>query len=153
MLQIDALTSILIHFMKLAFCSCSCNSYYILIMIIFMQKCTIININCQHNAYLESIKMSIIGRKLGKCQKHNEQILEHNILNLSRSIITCGSYVYKCLTHAIYRYLIEYAYPPSSSEIHVLSCMHGIYDLQSISTCLKRVYRHMQLHSEHVQFL
>ena len=23
-------------------------------MIIFMQKCTIININCQHNAYLEN---------------------------------------------------------------------------------------------------
>ena len=35
----------------------------------FYAKCTIININCQHNAYLESIKMSIIGKKLGKCQK------------------------------------------------------------------------------------
>ena len=25
--------------------------------------------NCQHYVYLESIKMSKIGRKLGKCQK------------------------------------------------------------------------------------
>ena len=36
--------------------------------------------NCQHNAYLESIKTSIIGRKLGNAKKHNRQILEHNRL-------------------------------------------------------------------------
>ena len=32
---------------------------------IYATKC----MNCQHNACLESIKTSIIGRKLGKCQK------------------------------------------------------------------------------------
>ena len=39
-----------------------------------------ININYQHNAYLESIKISIIGRNWGNAKKHNEQILEHNRL-------------------------------------------------------------------------
>ena len=35
--------------------------------------------NLQHNLYSGSIKMSIIGKKFGKCYtKHNEQILEHN---------------------------------------------------------------------------
>ena len=51
----------------------------------FMQKYTIININCQHNRYLESIKMSIIGRKLAK--KHNEQIMKHNRLNPRRDVV------------------------------------------------------------------
>ena len=45
--------------------------------------------NCQHNAYLESIKTSIIGKKLGKCQKHNRQILEHNRLRPN-------AYAYRC---------------------------------------------------------
>ena len=45
----------------------------------FLQKYTITNINCQHNAYLESIKTSIICRKLGKRQKHNKQILKLNL--------------------------------------------------------------------------
>ena len=30
--------------------------------------------------------MSIIGRKLGKFQKHNEQILEHNRLKASQAL-------------------------------------------------------------------
>ena len=33
---------------------------------------------CQHNTYLESVKMSIISRKLGNAKKHNRLILEHN---------------------------------------------------------------------------
>ena len=41
----------------------------------------------KHNAYLESIKMNIIGWKLGKCQKHNEQILEHNRLKLNANLL------------------------------------------------------------------
>ena len=40
--------------------SCSFNSHFIPVMIIFMQKHAIICINSQHNAYLESTKMSII---------------------------------------------------------------------------------------------
>ena len=80
MLQIDALTSILIRFhFAVALVT---RIIYIPIMIIFIQKCIIININCQHNAYLESIKMSIVGRKLGNAKKHNEQILEHNRVKL-----------------------------------------------------------------------
>ena len=35
------------------------------------------DINCQHNAYLE---ISTIGIKLEKYQKHNKQILEHKRL-------------------------------------------------------------------------
>ena len=35
----------------------------------FLQNYTIKNIKCQHNPYLESIKTSIIGGKLGKFQK------------------------------------------------------------------------------------
>ena len=46
-------------------------------MIILMKKYLLKNINSPQNAYLESIKTSIMGKKLGKCQKHNRQILEH----------------------------------------------------------------------------
>ena len=35
----------------------------------FLQNYTIKSMKCQHNPYLESIKTSIIGRKLGKFQK------------------------------------------------------------------------------------
>ena len=35
----------------------------------FLQNYTIKGMKCQHNPYLESIKTSIIGRKLGKFQK------------------------------------------------------------------------------------
>ena len=66
--------------MKLLYYSYSYNSHFIPIMIIFMQKCTIINIYCQHNAYLESIKTSIIDRNWGNAKKDNEQIMEHNRL-------------------------------------------------------------------------
>ena len=45
--------------------------------------------NCQHNAYLESIQTSIIGRKLGKCQKDNRQILEHNRLRPICDLYEC----------------------------------------------------------------
>ena len=67
--------------MKLLYYSCLCNSHCIPI-VSFMQKCTIIIINCLHNnAYLESIKTSIIDRKLGQIpKKHNKQIMEHNRL-------------------------------------------------------------------------
>ena len=68
MLQTGVLTSILIIFW----------SFYIAVALVaqfysyhdhFMQEYTIININCQHNVYIGSIKMNVIGRKLGKCQK------------------------------------------------------------------------------------
>ena len=39
---------------------------------------------------------------------------------------------------------------PSSSKIYVVSCIHSIYNLQS---SLKRVYRHMRLYFEQIQFL
>ena len=35
----------------------------------YIARCFYLAINYQHNAYLENIKMSIIGRKLGKCQR------------------------------------------------------------------------------------
>ena len=35
----------------------------------FLQNYTIKSLKCQHNPYLESIKTSTIGRKLGKFQK------------------------------------------------------------------------------------
>ena len=35
----------------------------------FLQNYTVKSMKCQHNPYLESIKTSIIGRKLGKFQK------------------------------------------------------------------------------------
>ena len=44
-------------------------------------------LNCQHNSYLESVKMSIIGKKSGKCQKLHRQILEHNRLKHSLQCI------------------------------------------------------------------
>ena len=37
----------------------------------FLQNYTIKSMKCQHNPYLESIKTSIIGRKLGNSKKHN----------------------------------------------------------------------------------
>ena len=43
-------------------------THIIPIIIIFMPKCTILNINCQHNAYLESIKISIIGKNWGNAK-------------------------------------------------------------------------------------
>ena len=47
------------------------------------------------HTYLESMKMSIIGRKLGKCQKHNKQILENNrLIPIPNSIIlTAGAQI------------------------------------------------------------
>ena len=52
-------------------------------MIIFMLKYTIINMNCQHYTYLESMKNA---ENWGNAKKHNEQILEHNRLNLNEAL-------------------------------------------------------------------
>ena len=78
LLQIDALTSILIHFyaafilqLHLQF---ACVSYHYH----FYAKLCNFKYKLLHNSCLESIKMSILGRKLAKCQKVYEQILEHN---------------------------------------------------------------------------
>ena len=61
----DAVTSILIQFYEAFILQLlTFYSYYYH----FNTKCTIVNINCQHNAYLGSIKMSIIGRKLGNAK-------------------------------------------------------------------------------------
>ena len=46
----------------------------------FLQNYTVKSMKCQHNPYLESIKTSIIGRKIGKFQKAQYVNLEHNRL-------------------------------------------------------------------------
>ena len=54
------------------------------------------NINCQHNSYLESIKMSIIGRKLGKYHRKKWHINTDPFLALySHCIETTVSIQYK----------------------------------------------------------
>ena len=45
-----------------------------------MQKCTI---NCHHNTYLESIKMSIIGENWGNAKKHHEHNRLKPILDIN----------------------------------------------------------------------
>ena len=55
------------------------------------------DINCQHNAYLESIKMSMIGRKL---EKHNRQISDSSLASSVRTDqMVLNFYKYMSISH------------------------------------------------------
>ena len=90
-----------------------------------MQKCTITNINCQHNAFLESTEMSIIYKKLGKI--HNEQILKHNRLKPSQ-VLTLSDHLFSGLYYSIKHneVVLQRLTQIAISNVLVLSATHTI---------------------------